>query len=106
MKFVDEVEIRVEAGDGGNGCISFRKEKYIEYGGPNGGDGGDGGSEGGKEGGGDDGGGEGGKEGGGDDGGGDGVGGGGAGAGGLDGVREKPSPTFEFHGSKHGHHGS
>lgn len=44
MKFVDEVEIRVEAGDGGNGCVSFRKEKYIEFGGPNGGDGGDGGN--------------------------------------------------------------
>jgi GTPase len=43
MKFVDEVEIRVEAGDGGNGCISFRKEKFIEFGGPDGGDGGDGG---------------------------------------------------------------
>lgn len=43
MKFVDEAEIRVDAGDGGNGCVSFRKEKYIEFGGPDGGDGGDGG---------------------------------------------------------------
>lgn len=42
--FVDEVEIRVEAGRGGNGCISFRREKYIPKGGPDGGDGGDGGS--------------------------------------------------------------
>lgn len=44
MKFVDEAEIRVEAGDGGNGIVSFRREKYIPKGGPDGGDGGDGGS--------------------------------------------------------------
>jgi GTP-binding protein len=44
MKFVDEAELRVEAGDGGNGTISFRREKYIPLGGPDGGDGGDGGS--------------------------------------------------------------
>lgn len=43
MKFVDEAEITVEAGKGGNGCLSFRREKYIERGGPDGGDGGDGG---------------------------------------------------------------
>jgi GTP-binding protein len=43
MKFVDEALITVEAGDGGNGCLSFRREKYIEKGGPDGGDGGDGG---------------------------------------------------------------
>lgn len=44
MKFVDEVSIHVKAGDGGNGLMSFRREKFIEKGGPNGGDGGDGGS--------------------------------------------------------------
>ncbi|KZZ14173.1 GTPase ObgE [Oleiphilus sp. HI0079] len=44
MKFVDEAAISVEAGKGGNGCLSFRREKYIPKGGPDGGDGGDGGS--------------------------------------------------------------
>ncbi|WP_094751537.1 Obg family GTPase CgtA [Psychromonas sp. CD1] len=43
MKFVDEAKIKVDAGDGGNGCIGFRREKYIPRGGPDGGDGGDGG---------------------------------------------------------------
>ncbi len=44
MKFVDEALIKVEAGKGGNGCLGFRREKYIPRGGPDGGDGGDGGS--------------------------------------------------------------
>jgi GTP-binding protein len=44
MKFVDEASIKVFAGNGGNGCLSFRREKYIPRGGPDGGDGGDGGS--------------------------------------------------------------
>src|SRR5919199_4338601 len=42
--FVDEVDIHVPAGSGGNGCLSFRREKYVPRGGPDGGDGGSGGS--------------------------------------------------------------
>ena len=44
MKFLDQVKIYIKAGDGGNGSPSFRREKFIEYGGPDGGDGGKGGS--------------------------------------------------------------
>jgi GTPase len=43
MKFLDQAKVYVRSGDGGNGCVSFRREKYIEYGGPDGGDGGRGG---------------------------------------------------------------
>ena len=44
MKFLDQVKIFIKAGDGGSGSPSFRREKFIEFGGPDGGDGGNGGS--------------------------------------------------------------
>ena len=44
MKFFDQTKIYLKAGDGGSGSASFRREKFIEFGGPDGGDGGDGGS--------------------------------------------------------------
>ena len=43
MKFLDQARVYIKSGDGGNGCLSFRREKYIEFGGPDGGDGGRGG---------------------------------------------------------------
>ena len=48
MKFLDEAKIFIKSGDGGNGCMSFRREKFIEFGGPDGGDGGGGGGVGGE----------------------------------------------------------
>ena len=44
MKFLDIAKITIRSGDGGNGCVSFRRERYIEFGGPDGGNGGNGGN--------------------------------------------------------------
>ena len=40
MKFLDQAKVYIRSGDGGNGCVAFRREKFIEFGGPSGGDGG------------------------------------------------------------------
>src|SRR5260221_1039344 len=44
MKFLDEAKVYIRSGDGGNGCVAFRREKFIEFGGPSGGNGGRGGA--------------------------------------------------------------
>ena len=44
MRFLDQAKVYIRSGDGGNGCLSFRREKFIEFGGPDGGDGGQGGN--------------------------------------------------------------
>ena len=44
MKFLDQAKVHIKSGPGGAGCISFRREKFVEFGGPDGGDGGNGGS--------------------------------------------------------------